>query len=209
MLDRKAQVKHLVIHDVLDRKLRNLRAVEKTADHNSVMAGIIVPEIRTRRADGPAEVRPGHHAPEEPGVQVFENLQQIPAGAFRRTDFFSAPLAPETLQFDPDVPAVKVKAITMRAPARHRLPPQLRNQDPREGLDNGRRRVAQKIGYTNFQLTVPEPYEAVSISEFAELKTNRRNRCPRPNLSKDTAPNLLVSLKKKSALECRLHDLRL
>src|SRR4051795_4772893 len=67
MLNRKTQVKHLVVHHVLDRKFRNFRAVEITADHDRGMTRIIVPEIRTRRTDRPAEVRPGHHSPEKSG----------------------------------------------------------------------------------------------------------------------------------------------
>ena len=125
MLNRKAQVKHLVVHHVLDRKFRNFRAVEITADHDGVMTRIIVPEIRTRRTDCPAEVRPGHQSPEVPDVQVFENVAQVPADAFGRTDLFATALPPQTLQIGADIATVQVEAIPMGARAGHRLPPQL------------------------------------------------------------------------------------
>ena len=101
MVDRIAQVKHLVKQDVFERQRRHYRVVEDPADDDRVVRRIEVPQQAARRGPAPAELRFAHEPVKITVVQSIEKPVEVVVRAFRSgNEFAPADLPDQVLSND-------------------------------------------------------------------------------------------------------------
>ena len=66
------EVKHLVIHDVLDRETGNPGMVEDAAHHDGIVRRIVVAQAIAGMVAAPRHLGAGHEAMKEPLVELFK-----------------------------------------------------------------------------------------------------------------------------------------
>jgi hypothetical protein len=129
-------MQHLVEHQVLDQVPGHLGSVERAADGDTPMCGIVVTEESSRALRAPAHPRGAEVSPEVATVQLLKNLLQVEVPSAWREDSFAAP--PTACLVDPathsgieDVSQVTGPGFTRRPPAE-----KLAQQDFRQGFEH-------------------------------------------------------------------------
>jgi hypothetical protein len=182
-LYRMAQMKHLVVDEVLNRIAGNTRAIKHAADDYGVVRRIVMSQAVARVIDAPGHLRARHQAEKEPGIQRIENLFQVIVRALGSMDLFAPAHLPDQMGLGGDALAPGKLAEARRMAIVDLLAVELRDQNVQDGVQHVVRSALHQVREPHQDTAFPQTNGVVQIGEREELDFKfgkRRSRTQLP-----------------------------